>query len=87
MENAAIIRKCGNDLVVGLRGLEISGYHEPDHFDLLRAEMNEFRKLFIAWVDGFHRSRYFVDDWGLFNPPGVKPGDESPELDPDNEDE
>ncbi len=87
MENAAIIRKCGNDLVLGLRGLETSGFHAPAYFDLLRAEMAEFRKLFVAWVDGFDRSLYYVDEWGLFNPPGVKPDDESPDLDFGDEDD
>lgn len=86
MENAAIIRKCARDLILGLRGLEMFGYHEPKYFDLLRAEIEEFRKLFLAWVDGFDRKRYYVDEWGIFNPPGVKPGDESPEVDFDDED-
>lgn len=86
MENAAIIRKSARDLILGLRGLEMCGYNEPKYFDLLRAEIEEFRKLFLVWVDGFDRKRYYVDEWGIFNPPGVKPGDESPEVDFDDED-
>lgn len=81
MENAAIIRKAARDLVVGLRGLEMYGYDEQPWFNLLRKEMEEFRLLFVEWVRYFDRGYYLVDDWGLFNPPGVEPGDEGPDLD------
>ena len=75
MENAAIIRKCARDLIVGLRGLEMYGYDEQKYFNLLREEMETFRKLFVEWVAGFDKRRYIVDTWGLFNPPGVGPDD------------
>lgn len=76
MENAALIRKAARELVVGLRGLEMFGFNEPRYFNLLRDEMEEFRKLFIAWVAAFDKSNYIPDSWGLFNPPGVGPDDE-----------
>jgi hypothetical protein len=79
MENAAIIRKAARDLVTGLRGLELYGCKEPQYFDLLRKEMEEFRLLFIDWVAGFDRGNYIPDKWGLFNPPGVGPDDEMPD--------
>ncbi len=79
MENAAIIRKTARELVVGLRGLEMFGYDEQGYFDLLRAEMEEFRVLFVAWVRSFDLGNYIVDRWGLFNPPGVDPDDEQDE--------
>lgn len=75
MENAALIRKAARELVVGLRGLELFGYDEQPYFDLLRTEIEAFRKLFVAWVQAFDMNRFITDDWGLFNPPGVKPGD------------
>lgn len=81
MENAAIIRKCARDLVVGLRGLEMFGYDEQPWFDLLRKEMEEFRLLFIDWVAGFDRGNYITDRWGLFNPPGIGPHDPDPDED------
>lgn len=81
MENAAIIRKCARDLVVGLRGLEMFGYDEQPWFDLLRKEMEEFRLLFIDWVAGFDKGNYITDRWGLFNPPGVGPHDPDPDED------
>jgi len=82
MENASIIRKAARDLVVGLRGLEIYGWNEPRYFNLLRAEVEEFRLLFIDWVAGFDRENYIIDRWGLFNPPGVGPFDK--DLDDDD---
>lgn len=81
MENAAIIRKAARDLLLGLRGLEMFGYSEPQYFDLLRNEMEEFRLLFIDWVAGFDQSNYVIDRWGLFNPPGVGPHDKDPDDD------
>ena len=87
MENATFVRKAARDLVVGLRGLEVFGYDAPDYFNLLRTEIEEFRKLFLAWVESFDKGKYIVDDWGLFNPPGVTPGDESPDIDFGDEDD
>jgi hypothetical protein len=87
MENAALIRKAARELVVGLRGLEMFGFDAQDYFNLLRTEVEEFRKLFVVWVAGFDKGKYFVDNWGLFNPPGVKPGDESPDIDFGDEDD
>lgn len=77
MEYAALIRKAARELVVGLRGLEIAGFDEQPYFNLVRNEMEEFRKLFVVWVKGFDLNFFVVDEWGLFNPPGVEPGDES----------
>ena len=76
MENATLIRKAARELVVGLRGLEMFGYDEPRYFNLLREEVEEFRKLFVDWVQAFDMKRFIADDWGLFNPPGVNPGDD-----------
>lgn len=85
MENATLIRKAARELVVGLRGLEIFGYDEQPYFNLLREEMEEFRKLFIAWVQAFDLNRYIPDEWGLFNPPGVNPDDDIGDRDDDDE--
>lgn len=76
MENATLIRKAARELIVGLRGLEMFGYDEQPYFDLLRGEVEEFRKLFVDWVQAFNMDRFIADDWGLFNPPGVNPGDD-----------
>lgn len=46
---------------------------EGDYAQLLRLAIEEFRLLFVAWVKGFDVRDYIVDDWGLFNPPGIEP--------------
>ncbi len=73
MENAALVRRACRELVVCLRGLEISGHLEEDHFNLLRTAVKEFQPLFAEWVATFQSSFYLWDDWGLFNPPGAIP--------------
>lgn len=81
MENAAIIRKAAREVITGLRGLEMFGFHEKEYFDLLRREMEEFRLLFVDWVAGFDQENYIIDRWGLFNPPGVGAHDKDPDDD------
>jgi hypothetical protein len=51
-------------------GLGIFGFEEKDYFELLRREMEEFRVLFVEWVNSFDPWNSVGDDWGLFNPPG-----------------
>ena len=78
MECAAIIRKAARDLIVHCRGLDMFGFKETRYLDLIRDEIEQFRLLFIDWVATFDMWNYEVDRWGLFNPPGVKPGDNDP---------
>lgn len=73
MENAALVRRSCRELVTCLRGLEIAGHLEEDHFNLLRQAVKEFQPLFAEWVATFQDSFYLWDDWGLFNPPGAIP--------------
>ena len=73
MEYACLVRRACRELVTCLRGLEIAGHLEEDHFNLLRKAVEEFRPLFAEWVATFKDSDYFWDDWGLFNPPGAIP--------------
>ena len=35
-------------------------------------EIDEFKVLFREWVKSFDVWNYIVDDWGLFNPPGIE---------------
>lgn len=70
MENATLIRKAARELVVQTNGLGIFGFDEKDYFELLRSEMEEFRVLFVDWVNSFDPWNSVGDDWGLFNPPG-----------------
>ena len=76
MENAALVRKAARDLILHCRGLETSGFKESSYLNLIREAIEEYRLLFIDWVATFDKENYIVDDWGLFNPPGVEPGDD-----------
>jgi hypothetical protein len=82
MENAAIIRKSARELYVQAGSLRFEeGISDKDYILLLRNEIDEFRLLFIDWVDSFDQWNYIKDDWGLFNPPGVHAHDKDPDED------
>ncbi|MEA2105966.1 MAG: hypothetical protein U9P82_04515 [Bacteroidota bacterium] len=88
MQNAAIIRKAANDLMVQNHSLEAFGFEYVEYFNIVRDLLEEFRLLFIDWVAGFDPWNYIIDRWGLFNPPGVGPHDKDPDDDiPFNPDE
>lgn len=73
MENAAIIRKCARDLMLQYHSLVAFGFEHAEYYKMVRQQIEEFRLLFIDWVASFDPWNYIVDDWGLFNPPGIKP--------------
>jgi hypothetical protein len=81
MENATLIRKAARELVVNTHSLEMFGYAHIEYFQVLRDAVEEYRLLFIDWVDSFDQQNYFIDRWGLFNPPGVGPHDKDPDDD------
>jgi hypothetical protein len=37
-----------------------------DYLDLLRNEIEEFRLIFIDWVQSFDKTNDIPDNWGLF---------------------
>ncbi|MEQ9378799.1 MAG: hypothetical protein RIG68_26660 [Imperialibacter sp.] len=79
MEAAAIIRKAARDLMVQNHSLDMHGFKEVRYYQLVRDLIEEYRLLFIDWVAGFDTDNYIVDQWGLFNPPGIGPFDENDE--------
>lgn len=81
MEAAAIIRKAARDLMVSNHSLEMFGFEDVQYFDIVREMIEEYRLLFIEWVESFDQWNYIKDDWGLFNPPGVGPFDKDPDDD------
>ncbi|HNQ27772.1 MAG TPA: hypothetical protein PKL92_07625 [Aquaticitalea sp.] len=72
MENAVLIRKAARELLTDARSVETFGFKDVDYMDVLRTEIDGFRLLFIAWVKTFDPWDYILDDWGLFNPPGIE---------------
>lgn len=81
MQNAVIIRKAANDLMVQNHSLKAFGFEYVDYFTIVRNLIEEYRLLFIDWVEGFDKWNYIIDRWGLFNPPGVGPHDKDPDDD------
>ncbi len=81
MEAAAIIRKAARDLMVQNHSLEMFGFKEVHYFQIVRDLLEEYRLLFIDWVNSFDQWDYMIDRWGLFNPPGVGPFDKDPDDD------
>ena len=81
MEAAAIIRKSARDLMVQKHALKMYGFEEVVYFDTVRELLEEYRLLFIEWVNGFDQWDYVIDRWGLFNPSGVGPFDKDPNED------
>lgn len=67
MENAVFIKVAARNLLTQLSGLSLLGMIEPRYMELLRAEIEEFRLLFICWIDTFDKSKDIPDNWGLFN--------------------
>ncbi len=77
MECATIIRKSAMTLYVSVHSLRDAGFEYMEYYTLVRQKIEEFRLLFIDWVAGFDKNHYIVDRWGLFNPEGVSPFDDS----------
>jgi hypothetical protein len=81
MENAAIIRRAGNNLKLHIHTLRMFGFEHTEYYTMVRQKVEEYRVLFIDWVASFDKSNYFIDDWGLFNPHGVVLPDEVRDTD------
>ncbi|WP_066836578.1 hypothetical protein [Rufibacter ruber] len=73
MENATLIRKAARDLLTHCTSLEMFGFKDVHYFRLLREAIEEYRLLFLEWVNSFDPWNYLLDTWGLFNPPGISP--------------
>lgn len=81
MQNAAIIRKSAMDLMVQNHSLKEFGFEYVEYYSIVRDLLEEYRLLFIEWVESFDPWNYIIDRWGLFNPPGVGPHDKDPDED------
>lgn len=82
MENATLIRKAARELYVQAGSLRFDeAITDKDYIELLRNTIEEFRLLFIDWVENFDPWSYIKDNWGLFNPPGVSAHDTDPDKD------
>ncbi|SOE21700.1 hypothetical protein SAMN06298216_2156 [Spirosomataceae bacterium TFI 002] len=67
MENAVIIKVHALNIRNIMHTYEMMGIGNPDYLELIRNEIEEFRKVFVDWVATFQRNDDFPDEWGLFN--------------------
>lgn len=81
MEAATLIRKAAMELMIQSHALEMFGFEYAEYFNIVRKLIEEYRLLFIEWINGFDKWDYVIDRWGLFNPPGVSPFDHDPDDD------
>ena len=65
MENAAIIRKNAQFIKISTNSFILEGMMEPQHRQIIRDEIDNFRELFKVWVATFKKDE-FEDEWGLF---------------------
>jgi hypothetical protein len=74
MQNAAIIRCHAMSLYTQVGGLRMyDSTIDKKFIQHIRIEIENFRLLYIDWVNGFDTSNYIWDDWELFNPKGAIP--------------
>ena len=74
MQNAALIREHAMHLYVQVGSLRFNeNYKDLEYVKLIRKEIDEFRLLFIDWVNSFDTNNHIWDEWGLFNPQGAIP--------------
>jgi hypothetical protein len=66
MENAVIIKVHARSIISTTSGLKMMKIGYKEHLNLLRQEMEEFRVIFVDWVNSFDKSNDIPDDWRLF---------------------
>ena len=66
MENAVIIKIHARELLAQTSLCKAEKLCSIEYLQLLRNEIDEFRKLFIEWVRSFDKLNDEKDEWGLF---------------------
>lgn len=84
MECATLVRKAARDLQNHCHTLTMFGFEHTHYLHLIREALEEYRLLFVDWVQTFDQWNYVVDRWGLFNPPGVQASDADQDKGTDN---
>ncbi|MES2558202.1 MAG: hypothetical protein V4590_00570 [Bacteroidota bacterium] len=71
MENAVLIKVHAMSLLTATSGLKMMGLSNNKYLQLLRDEIEEFRKLFVEWINTFDKTHDIPDGWGLFFDPNI----------------
>jgi hypothetical protein len=76
MENAVIIKVNICQLREQLWACKEFHGLEQQYIDVLRNEIDDFRKIFINWITSFDKKNDLPDEWHLFNDPSAFSDDE-----------
>lgn len=66
MESAVLIKVHAKSLFTITYELEVQETHAREHLALLRQAIEDFRKLFLKWIEEMDRDQNFDDGWGIF---------------------
>ncbi len=66
MENAVLVKVAARNLLTQASGLKMMGLVDERYLQVLRNEIEEFRFMFVEWVQSFDKSKDIQDNWGLF---------------------
>ena len=64
MENAVVIKLAARALITHTYTCRMFNISNERYLDLLRDSIDEFRELFVAWVNTFDKTNDISDDWG-----------------------
>jgi hypothetical protein len=78
MENAVIIKVNICQLREQLWACREFHDVEQSYIDVLRNEIDTFRKIFVEWVTAMDKENDLPDEWHLFNDPSTFPEDDEP---------
>lgn len=78
MENAVLIKVNMTELNVQVFAAREFYNGDPTYLQVIKDELEEFRKLFIEWRNTFDSAKDQPDEWHLFNDPGSFPKDDEP---------
>lgn len=71
MENAVFIKSHALSLLTATSGLKMMSLSNKNYLQLLRDGINEFRLLFVEWINSFDKTIDILDGWGLFFDPNI----------------
>ena len=78
IENAVIVKVNAVELKTALWACSTMHGIEQQYVDVLRNEIEEFRKIFINWIGAFDKENDLPDEWYLFNDPSTFSDDDEP---------
>jgi hypothetical protein len=78
IENAVIVKVNAVELRTALWACNTLHGIEQQYIDVLRNEIEAFRKIFIDWISSFDKENDLPDEWHLFNDPASFPDDDEP---------